>query len=450
METPNILFITVDSLRADHLSCYGYDKETAPFLSSLADNGVICREAIANAPNTPSSFPSILTSTHPQMYGGYDYLTEERPFLAEELRAAGYETLGFHSNPHLGSNHNYDNGFNHFEDSAEGSDSVATLKDRVERRIDDDSLLYKFLRRVWHYFTLSTDTSAYARAGTISNKAIDWIEGDQSSPFFMWLHYMDVHYPFTPDEDSLSELGIEPLSKRRVADLNARMQEQPDELTEEDVTDLLKLYDGEIRYTDAQIRSVVQALQRNGIYDETVVIVTADHGEAFGEHGRFGHHPELYDELLHVPLIINGPRISPGTVDQQVSLIDIGPTIYDLVGVKTPPAVQGKSFYPLLEDKSLEEPVALITAARDDRMACRTSEWKFFWRVDDDEFELYDLTADPREQADLSDERPDIVEQFTERLKAYRKQVEETSRDAPEVTESENVKQRLEDLGYVD
>jgi arylsulfatase A-like enzyme len=434
METPNILFITVDSLRADHLSCYGYDRETAPYLSSLAEDGVVCREAIANAPNTPSSFPSILTSTHPQMYGGYDYLTEDRPFLAEELQKAGYETLGFHSNPHLGSNHNYDNGFDRFEDSAEGSDSVATLKDRVERRLDDDSLIYKFLRRVWHYFTLSTDTSAYARAGTISNKAIDWIEGERSSPFFMWLHYMDVHYPFTPDEESLSALGIDPLSKRRVANLNARMQERPEELTEADVSDLLKLYDGEIRYTDAQIRNVVDALKRDGIYEDTVVIVTADHGEAFGEHGRFGHHPDLYDELLRVPLILNGPGISPGTVDQQVSLIDVGPTIYDLVGTETPSVVQGESFYPLLDGESQEESIALITAARDDRMACRTSEWKFFWRVDEDEFELYDLTDDPAEQTDLSDERPEVVERFVDRLNAYRERVEETNRYAPDVS----------------
>ncbi|OYR68908.1 hypothetical protein DJ79_04615 [Halorubrum ezzemoulense] len=451
MDSENVLLITVDSLRADHVSFAGHDRPTTPFLSSLAEESAVFTDVVANAPNTPSSFPAILTSTHAQMHGGYDYLTAERPFLAEELRRAGYHTLGFHSNPHLGSDHNYDKGFDRFEDSAEGSQSVASLKDRVERRLDPDSRLYKLLRRVWHHLSMSTDTGAYAGAGTISEKAVEWIETEGSnSNFFMWLHYMDVHYPFTPDRDSLLELGMEPFSKSRIAELNARMQENPEELSESEVVDLLALYDGEIRYTDAQIRRVVEVLEANGLLEDTIVILTADHGEAFGEHGQFGHHPELYDELLKVPLLVYGPDVSPRRVSQQVSLIDLGPTIYDLVGIDTPSKVQGTSFAPLLAGEQIDEPVAVITAARDDRLACRSSEWKYFWRVDEDTTELYDLTSDPNETTDVSEQHPDVADSFREILEAHLERVEETKTDSPEVTESTEAKQRLKDLGYVD
>lgn len=386
------------------------------------------------------------------MYGGYRYLDDERPFFAQVSKNAGFETVGYHSNPHLGTEKNYDTGFDTFNDSAEGSDSVASLKDRVERRLDPDSKLYSLLRRVWHYFTLTTDNSAYAKAPTITENAIDWFEEewDDEDPFFMWLHYMDVHYPFQPPERFLEELDIDPPSKRRVAELNGKMQEEPDELTEEDVEDLLKLYEGEIRFTDHYIGKVLDELKDRGILDETIVVVTADHGEAFGEHGRFGHHPYLYDELLRVPFVVHAPNVESRTVDQQVSLLDLGPTLYDLLDIETPGAVQGTSFAPLLRGEEVEEEVAIATGAGGGTLACRTSEWKCLWLVEEGRVELYDLQSDPDELHDVSEEHPGVVAGFQETMQSYLHDAEETDIELPDVKQDPEIQQRLRDLGYLE
>jgi arylsulfatase A-like enzyme len=384
------------------------------------------------------------------MYGKYSYLNDNRPFIAQSLQQSGFDTVGYHSNPHLGSEQNYDTGFDIFNDSAEGLDSVASLKDRVEHQLNPDSKIYSLLRRVWHYFTLTTDSSAYAKAPTITENAFDWFESEwkNEDPFFIWLHYMDAHYPFQPPEQFLEDLDIDPLPKRRVAELNGKMQEEPDELTKEDVDELLKLYKGEIRFTDHYIGKVLDELKERGILDETIVVVTADHGEAFGEHDRFGHHPLLYDELLRVPLIIHVPGIESRTIDQQVSLLDLGPTLYDLLGIETPDAVQGTSFAPLLRGEEMEEEVAIATGAGGKTLACRTSNWKCFLIVEEGRVELYDLQSDPDELRDISEEHPDIVAEFREQMKAYLDEAEATDIDLPKVEMTDEVEQRLRDLGY--
>jgi len=271
---------------------------------------------------------------------------------------------------------------------------------------------------------------------------------DGEDPFFMWLHYMDVHYPFTPPERFLKELEIDPLSKRRVAELNGKMQEEPEKLTEDDVDDLLKLYNGEIRFTDHYIGKVLDELEDRGILDETIVVITADHGEAFGEHDRFGHHPYLYDELLRVPLIIHAPGIESRTIDQQVSLLDLGPTLYDLLDIETSDAVQGTSFEPLLRGEEMEEEVAIATGKGGETLACRTSEWKCFWLVEEGRVELYDLQSDPDELHDVSGDHPEIVAEFKERMQAYLDKAEGTDIELPEVETTDEVEQRLRDLGY--
>jgi len=452
MDQPNVLLISVDSLRYNRTFSERNGTLLAPHIGSLQSGSLTLANAVANGSATRSSFPSILTSTLPLTYGGYSYLDDERPFLTRTLKREGLTTVGYHSNPHLGSEQNYDTGFDTFNDSAEGSDSVATIKDRIEHRLDPDSRIYSLLRRAWHYFTLTTETSAYAKAPTITENALDWFEDEwnEEDPFFMWLHYMDVHYPFQPPEQFLEELGIDPPPKHRVAELNGKMQEEPDELTEEDVDDLLKLYEGEIRFTDHYIGKILDELEERGILDETIVIVTADHGEAFGEHGRFGHHPYLYDELLRVPLIIHAPGYEPRTIDQQVSLLDLGPTLYDLLGVETPDAVQGRSFEPLLRGEEMEEEVAIATGKGGETLACRTSEWKCFWKVEEDEIELYNLQSDPDELEDVSTDYPDVVAEFREVMQSYLDEAEETDIDLPDIEESAEVEQRLRDLGYVE
>lgn len=304
MAVTNVLLVTIDSLRYDRALDPDRAIDPAPTLSSLAASGHSFTEAYANGPNTPSSFPTILTGTYPTMYGGYRYLDERRPFLSETLREAGITTVGYHSNPHLGPEKNYNQGFDVFNDRAESDDDARTVKNIVDEYIPADSWLYSVLRRGWHYLTMTTDTSAYAPATEITNRATEWLETDwdDETPYFMWLHYMDVHYPFTPPDRFLEEIGVDPLSTRRTADLNGRMQEKPKSLTEEDRADLLDLYDGEIRYMDHEIGRLLERLAACGAREETAVVVTADHGEAFGEQGVWEHHIETYiPPLIEVP-----------------------------------------------------------------------------------------------------------------------------------------------------
>lgn len=435
----NVLLITVDSLRADH----------GRLLETVSDDATSFTEAYSCAPSTPSSFPAILTGTQPLLYGGYEYLDDRRPFLARTLSEAGFRTVGFHSNPHLGANRNYDTGFDVFNDSAEGSDAVATVKDRVERVLDPDSRLYSILRRVWHRFSMATDSSAYAKAPTITDNARDWFDTrwDGEEPFFMWLHYMDVHYPFMPPAEFVD--GTMPPSGR-VAELNRVMQEAPDELTEADVEDLLELYRGEIRFTDHHIDRLLRTLGDHGILDETAVVVTADHGEAFGEHGRFGHHPYLYDELVHVPLYIRLPGTESSEVDTHVSLLDLPPTVCELLGVDPDAAMQGRSLLPAIRGDPLDDEVAMCTGAHGGTLACRTPDWKCFWRVDDGVVELYDLVDDPGETVDVSGDNPEIIADLRQRMESYLADAEASDVTLPEVDDSAEVQQRLRDLGYVD
>lgn len=436
----NVLLVTVDSLRQDTLA--EFHSDIAPNVESLTQTGTEFTQAIANGPNTPSSFPSILTGTHPLMYGGYRYLDEARPFLSDTLRDAGFTTAGYHSNPHLGPEMNYDYGFDNFNDGKKGADGVGELTNFVDENLSSDSRLYSFLRRLWHVFGSATGASAYKRAESITDDALEWISGWNGDQFFMWIHYMDVHYPFQPPDEHLEAIGHEPLSARRVASLNDAMEESPEALTEEDVADLKALYRGELHYVDQNVGRILDELSRNDVRDETMVVFTADHGEAFGEHDRWGHHPYMYDELLRVPLIIDNPGRSQGTNDTQVSLIDLFPTICDACSVEQPETLQGENLY------GKEDGIELGTSEGGNRLAARTPKWKCLWHVKEDEIELYNLNSDPKETKDVSGGNPDVVDRLKSEMEDYRQAARSTDTELPEVEESDAVKQRLRDLGY--
>jgi arylsulfatase A-like enzyme len=260
---------------------------------------------------------------------------------------------------------------------------------------------------------------------------------------------MDVHYPFNPPKTAIEELSFTPLSKRRVVNLNGKMQESPEELTEEDIQDLLKLYDAEIRYTDSQIGRVLDTLEKSGILENTIVIITADHGEAFGEHDRFGHHPYPYDELIKVPLIIAGPGVESTTVNKQVSLLDLAPTVLDLVGAETPDSMEGQSFAPVLSGDDLDDRTAMTISDNGTIFGCRTAEWKYITRIDGKESILFDLASDPTESNNLTKDVPEVMEQFEATIAEYRASIDHSDATA-NVEYSPEARQRLADLGYVD
>lgn len=448
MNAPNVVFITIDSLRADHTACLDYRRAVDPRLRELCERGTKFQQAVANGPNTTASFPSILTGAHSLTYGPYGVCGEGSPFFARALKRAGYQTVGYHSNPYLGAEQNYPTGFDIFNDAVEGDKPVAILKETADSLLPTDSRLYRLLRRGWHYFSMNTDNAAYARAETISNNLIDLVENDNQTdkPFFAWLHYMDAHYPFQPPSDVVAELTGSPLSTRRVVNLNGKMHERPSEMTDEDIEDLIALYDAEIRYTDSQIGRVLDTLEECDILDDTIVVITADHGEAFGEHDKFGHHPYPHEELVRVPLVIAGPGIDATTVDQQVSLIDLAPTLLDLLGVTVPDTMEGRSFSPVLHGNPIDDRTSMTISDGGTVYGIRTDRWKYITRVDETETYLYDLGTDPAETDEIHVDHPEVTDRFESIISTYRKRID-TGEQAT-VDYDPEIEQRLADLGY--
>lgn len=444
----NVLLVTIDSLRPDQV--INSDIHPTPRIKSLGDSGCTFTQAVSNGPNTTASFPSILTGSHSLSYGPYGVLDPDlSPFLARSLKRENYDTIGYHSNPFLGNEQNYHIGFETFNDLVDGSDSVTTFKDRIERRIDPDSRVYRLLRRAWHLFSVTTDTKSYARGDSITDGAIEWIEGRQSdTPFFMWLHYMDVHYPFDPPRQAFDDLPFDRPSNRRIVTLNGIMQERPDDLNTDDVRDLKRLYFAETRFVDKQVGRVINAIADAGELSDTIVAVTADHGEAFGEHSRFGHHVYPYDELIRVPLVIGGGPVDSRTVDEQVQLLDLAPTLLDLVGVDVPESMEGQSIASCLREENSfkQESPAMFISESGKTFGVRMGKWKFIRRSTTNERLLFDLRSDPDESTNVISANRDVASGLENIIQEYEESVDV---EVADIKWSDETKERLQDLGYL-
>jgi len=416
VNAPNIILITIDSLRYDHLGCYGYHRNTSPNIDVLATRGVKFLQAISNGGQTPQSFPSILASALPPIENNESKVILQRSItLAETLRSSGYHTAAFHSNPYLSRYYNYDLGFDVFDDNYRQL-STRGLKIWINRIAASNSLMTRLLgkgsliSRIYRmYKSVLPDkfTGPIINAEGMVNKAIPWLKNHRDR-YFLWIHFMDVHNPYAPETKYLNQFCNQLISRREMKFLWQKMLNRPAQISEFELEMLINLYDGEIKYTDEMIELL---LDNSANYMEnTIVIVTADHGDEFGEHGRFGHNT-VYDELLHVPLIIAGPGIEGSTViKQQVSLIDLAPTITDLVGIENPGSFQGKSLLQTIEGR--EDIVAdtisvyLNHALRQRNIAYRISGWKYILTENLGEGhmlseEIYDLENDLGETNNL-------------------------------------------------
>jgi arylsulfatase A-like enzyme len=337
----NIVLVTVDSLRADHLGAYGYDRDTSPVIDDMADGG-LSFDAYANSHWTRASFPSIITSTYPLEYGGFEYLSDSRVTVGEAMQAAGHRTAAFHSNLWLSRDYNYDRGFDHFYDSKSEPSLLSRLRTFVKLRLDEDGVVYRALQ--WLYDTTEEKAGVdvgqtYRDAETITDRAIEWLDGvDGEDDVFLWVHYMDVHHPYVPHERAADELGLDlDLSEREAVKLRRKMLEDPDDLTDGEFQQLVDLYDAEIRYTDRHVGRLRDAV---GL-DDTAFVVTGDHGEEFGDHGGFSHNPSFYDEVLHVPFVVDGAGRVDATAEtgfqsEELELLDTAPTVCDLAAPTRP------------------------------------------------------------------------------------------------------------------
>ena len=446
----NCVFLTIDSLRADHATdgC-----GLMPQLNTYADSGVRFTQMFSNGYSTPISFPTILTGTYADKYGGHRYMSDERPFLAATFQDAGYETAGFHTNPHLRDDVNYDVGFDTYNDFDDEAGDLSQLRYLITQNLDSDSTLYKLLKRGYHFFRTTSGSTDYTEAPKLNQKALRWIDDEYGgeNPFLLWTHYMDVHYPFYPPQEFLEEATDRSISKSRAISVNGKMHEEDEELSEADIADLQELYRGEVRYMDHYLGELIEGLKQRGLYEDTIFVVTSDHGELFGEHGLFGHPPSGYEESFHVPFVIFGPGIPDGQrVDQMSSLLDLPPTVADLFDLDVDPDWEGESLLPYIQGNRETNEKGMFLGDTD-VLSYQTSEWRLvWWRTRDnpeDPDREWELRRLPECERVPLTEHELIVDRFREKLQEYLNRTD-NQEDLAEPTVDKTTEERLEALGY--
>jgi arylsulfatase A-like enzyme len=444
-EKPNLLLITIDSLRADHLGCLGYRTDVSPQIDRLAAQGTLFTQAIATGPRSPASFPALLASIY--LSSGAEHgIPPGAVTLAEILRQEGYATAGLCAgNPYISSYFGYSRGFDLFRDfltpGAQTRDpggrpgGRAPLKKLLDRVLgknalhDPAFLLFAGTLRGKKNVADTTkgETEYPFEAGEALNRqAMAWLDGVSGRPFFLWLHYMDVHFPHLPRVARHRPLDYGRFALA-LAGVLFRRYSFPRRV-------MIDLYDDRIRDVDRVVDRLLVQLQARGLEESTLVALTSDHGEEFLEHGGWGHGAKLYDELLRVPLIVKGPGLEPGTiVDQQISLIDLPPTLLDLLGIEgRGKAFEGNSFLPrLVEDRrdgvvpyAFSEALHLggrrppfwEEVGAGQRLyricSCRTGDWKYIWDEEGDQEELYNLSLDPRERRNVATDELEMARQL--------------------------------------
>jgi len=317
--TQTIVLLSIDSLRADHCSSLGYDRETTPELADALSgdtlrSGTLYERCFAQSSHTRESMPSMLYGQYPPRLSAVGHAPTEGESVASTLAGHGWATAAFHSNPYLSRAYGFDDGFDTFEDGL----PLATNR------------LVTFLHRVRNHFS----TEPYTRAETLNEQATEWLRGRADQDTFVWIHYMDPHGPYHPPPAYQRQFRDDVVGDRRAKRLWRRSVDDPDSLSSSEIQTLVDLYDAEIRYTDAMLGDLLSTLDSIAGLTDPTVVVASDHGELFGEHDRFGHPRRVYEELVHVPLALLGAGTTHDTSTHPVENVDIVPTILDLAGIE--------------------------------------------------------------------------------------------------------------------
>jgi arylsulfatase A-like enzyme len=414
----NVILITIDSLRADHLGCLGFPGKTTPNLDEIARKGILFSQAISNAPYTPVSFRSILSSTSYSMYDDDKYLSKYRTTIQEVLKKKGYHTAAFHCSPYISSYFNFNKGFDTFEDG------VKIERDILNNRVDETALKqklfkkFKLIKLKMEIFLRVLMNRLFRRADEINEMAISWLDNNPGN-FFLWVHHMDVHYPYIPYDVNKFSLNYIKVIKANFK-FNHGIIKNPEDVSRDDLEFLISLYDKRIESVDKATGDFINKLKERDILKDTMVIITSDHGEEFLEHGCIGHFHggHLYDELLRVPLIIYAEEIGENiVVRDQVELMSIPPTIIDALGFKKPGDFMGRSLLPVIRGDKGEDYV--ISEFSRNKISYREPGWKFIYNKETEKYELYDLFNDPLEKQDISQKEPGKVEEIRKRISSH-------------------------------
>lgn len=443
MAVNNVLLVTIDSLRYDYLEEFRSNLDThIPFESF--------ENTYATGPGTSPSFPGILTGTLPLSYDGLGPLTEERPRLAAELRRAGVRTGGFQCNPFLSQYFNYEVGFDAFEDYQNPLMGVATklfprgieLNNPRLRRVDDYLHLTDLLKK--SYRLVKGKPRPYVAADVVTDDALEWLQATDER-FFGWVHYMDVHHPCFPPGQYRRAYGVGDVSQARVADTYAALLSDTATVTRGEVEEMIALYRSAIAYVADQIDRVLGQLATTGRLEETMIVITSDHGELFGEHGQYGKPERMFDELLQVPLLVeNGPEHLGAGTDQLISLLDLPPLIHDALDVDVPDGYAGQR---PVADSPRDYVLAEHQVDGDVIVGARSGEWLYEADQIRCDRRLVDV-SDGRFERVAVDDHPEatwLIDVVHDRLEAL-----DVSPSTIRETVDGDVRDRLEELGYLE
>jgi arylsulfatase A-like enzyme len=465
---PNILLIVMDCVRADHFSCYGYHRPTTPNIDRVADQGVRFATAIAPAAWTVPTIASMFTGTYPPTHNavnGHAYLDNRLYTLAELLGALGYRTIGFGNNGWVSHSAGMSRGFHIFKENF---------------RWPGRKMTHLAMRLFYKAFLLTRGVKFKGAYDT--NRAIrSWLKHhhDDSAPFFLFVHYNEAHAPYRPPARYARRFlnNVSWTEARKVNQDHAAYHSGYAPMGSREFKILRALYDGEIAYLDGQMQMIFQALTDLDIIDETVLIITADHGDNQGEHNLMDHKYCLYDTLIHVPLIIRYPPLLPTglVINQTVQTVDIFPTIMDILNVERADLARQFQGYSLLPEKLPHRPAQFAVAERRnfsprlgetfakypdfdytvyerDQTAIRTMTHKYIWASDGRD-ELYEIAVDPGEKHNMIADHPEQVRALRKMLSEHLERVSADGLPEPVVDGmpemDEQIIEHLRDLGYI-
>lgn len=423
---PNIILVTLDTTRADHLSCYGYHRTTTPNIDRIAKNSVLYLNAISPSSWTLPAHASLFTGKFPSSHGAmYDPdgpvhladgiqlsagkanllkkfrargISENEQTLAEILKHQGYETGAVVSGPWMKKIFGLGKGFNYYDDN-----EISTLNGKLARQV--------------------------------TQSALDWIETLDKKKFFLFLNYFDPHIPYMAPEGYM-EHYLPP-------NIDFSHRNPTDE-------ELIALYDAEILYMDHYFGKLVNQLKKLKIYENSLIIITADHGELFGEHGKYRHGKTLYQEEIHIPLIIKWPgnEIQPSEAHERIQLNDIFAIILDHLGLPIPGGTQAGP-PPQIAHPVISETYPLEEISNEGHYSALFNDnYKFIWNSKGNHL-LFNIKEDPKEEKNLADLLINIKNQQAAYLKSYLKTLPKPGKIHSRIQLDENTKHALKSLGYL-
>ena len=441
LEKPNVILIMVDTLRADHLSCYGYKENNTPNIDRFASDSVLYKNTFGQSSWTKPQAATLLTSLYPSSHNTYlkpHILPDEIETLPEIMHSLGFYTLGIVNVIHFSTGFNFNQGFDRYNYLA--PDFFFYAKDSSSHLC-----LYNILRLIRARF-LSKQKQVnhyYQDARVVNQLAFDWLEDVKDSRFFLFLHYMDPHDPYF----------AHPYNGEGVARVSTP-NPNPDQAEE-----IKQLYDGEVSYLDHHFGKLIDFLKEEGLYENTLIVFTSDHGEEFFEHGGWWHGLTLYDEQIYIPLMIKYPEgQNRGIIKNEiVRTLDIAPTILDYINSKVPPTMQGSS---LLKEYHLRSPQDQMVFAEENHennilQSVRSDTWKLIIANQNNPRglspqELFNIAGDPEEKNNRAASEKEKTEQMEAEINSYLDFARGQSAQEKVGAIDQTTEDRLRALGYVD